>query len=122
MRVILDANFLIDMIKFKIPLEEIHELLSHDAEIFTLNSVLEELKRIAGKSGKDARYAKAALKLIESKKIGILSSEKRTDEALLFFADQSTIIATNDKSLRKKLRKKGVKSIFIRAKKRLDFC
>jgi rRNA-processing protein FCF1 len=119
MRVILDANFLMDLIRFKIPLEEVYELVGYEAKLFTLTSVLSELEKIARKKGRDAKYAKVSLKLIELKKIEVLNLNKKTDEALLSLADEKTIIATNDKNLRKKLREKGFKTIYVRAKKRL---
>jgi rRNA-processing protein FCF1 len=53
------------------------------------------------------------------KKIEVLNLNKKTDEALFSLADEKTIIATNDKNLRKKLREKGFKTIYVRAKKRL---
>jgi rRNA-processing protein FCF1 len=121
MQVILDSNFLIDLIRFKIPLEEIFELLGYDTKILTLSSVLNELEKIAKGKSKEAKYAKLALKLIDLKKIEILKIEKSVDEALFSLANEKTIIATNDKNLRKKLKEKGLKSIYIRAKKRLDF-
>jgi len=119
MRVILDSNFLIDLIRFKIPLEEVYELLNYETKFFTLNSVLSELEKVARKKSRDAKYAKASLKLIELKKIEVLNFDKKADEALLSLADEKTIIATNDKNLRKKLREKGLKAIYVRAKKRL---
>jgi rRNA-processing protein FCF1 len=119
MRVILDANFLMDLIRFKISLEEVYELVGYEAKLFTLNSVLSELEKIARKKSRDAKYAKVSLKLIELKKIEVLNLNKKTDEALFSLADEKTIIATNDKNLRKKLREKGFKTIYVRAKKRL---
>jgi rRNA-processing protein FCF1 len=121
MRIILDSNFFIDLIRFKIPLEEIFELLGYDTKILTLSSVLNELEKIAKGKSKEAKYAKVALKLIDLKKIEILKLEKSVDEALFSLANEKTIIATNDKNLRKKLKEKGLKSIYIRAKRRLDF-
>jgi rRNA-processing protein FCF1 len=120
MQVILDSNFLIDLIRFKIPFEEIFELLGYDTKILTLSSVLNELEKIAKGKSKEAKYAKIALKLIDLKKIEILKSEKIADEALLSLANEKTIIATNDENLRKKLKEKGLKSIYVRAKKRIS--
>ena len=116
-RIILDTNFLMLFGKFRIDLEKELERISFGPyRIFTLSSVVQELNKIASSKGEAGKNAKVALKLIESKKIKIIESSGKVDDALLKMADENTIIATNDIELRKKLK---TKTIYLRAKKHL---
>jgi rRNA-processing protein FCF1 len=102
------------LIRFKIELEEIENLLSESYKLLTIDSVVRELKKISSKN------AKLALKLIDLKNIEVLKTkEKNVDKAILSLADKDTIIATNDIKLRKKLKTLGSKTIYLRAKKKL---
>jgi len=119
-KVLLDSNFLISCFKFKVDLSQIEDLLAEPFQLFTLNSIINELKTLAGSKSKDSKYAKLALKFLNSKKIKILKTNKLADEAILELADKNTLVATNDLSLRKKLKVKGIKTIYLRGKKRLE--
>lgn len=113
-KIILDTNFLIDLMKFRIELDEIEDLLIEPYELLTISSVIEELKKI------DSKNAKLALKLVELKNIGILKTkEKDADMAILNLADKNSVVATNDINLRKKLKALSIKTIYLRAKKHL---
>jgi len=118
-RIIFDANFLIDLARFRIDIEEVEALVG-PSQFLTINLVLKELRRIASKKTKGSRYARVALKLIESNNFEILKSrEKSADEAILKLANKETIVATNDKELRKALKNEGMKTIYLRKKKHL---
>ena len=115
-KILLDTNFLIDVARFKIDLSELHHLVS-GGQLCVIFPVIEELEKIAHTKTKESRYARAALFLASNlKKISVTGS---ADEALLRMANEKTIVATNDRELRKKLIKAGVKTIYLRAKKHL---
>jgi len=119
-KIILDTNFLMSLVKFKVGLEEIEEIVGEPYQLFTLDMVVGELKKISESKGRDAGNAKFALELIKINKINILNSSKtNTDKAIIDLADKSTIVATNDIELRKKLKKLEIKTIYLRAKKYL---
>jgi rRNA-processing protein FCF1 len=101
-----------DLVKFKIHLEEIGKLVEEKHEFYVPVQVTHELKK------KKTRYAKAALKLIENLKM-VENKEKDADEAILSLADENTLVATNDKKLRTKLKKFGIKTIYLKGKKYL---
>ena len=119
-KVLLDSNFLISCFKFKVNLDQIENLLAEPFQLFTLAPIVNELKTLAGSKSKDSKYARLALKFLNSKKIKILKTNKSADEAILELADKNTLVATNDLSLRKKLKVKGIKTIYLRGKKRLE--
>ena len=119
MKIIFDSNFLIDVARFRIDLDILNEICGK-CEFTILSCVLSELKEIAKSKGKNGTFAKLALKNLKLKRFKILKvKEKNTDNAILRVSDENTIVATNDKELRKKLKEKGVKTIYIRAKKKI---
>jgi rRNA-processing protein FCF1 len=119
-KLLLDTNFLIDLARFKIDLEEILVFLQEPVELFILSSTIKELKKIAKNKGKTGSLAKLALKIIKLNQIQVLKEKEGPDKAFLSIADKNTIIATNDSKLRKKLKKLGIKTIYLRAKKYLE--
>lgn len=116
LRVIFDASFLIDMLKFKVSLESLVEELGH-FEKCLLDSTIIELQKIARKKTKNAILARVALQLTKEFKT-IKTGKKRFDEAILSLKN-NFCVATNDAELRKKLKEKGIKTIYLRAKKKI---
>ena len=114
----MDTNFLMDLSRFRIELSEIHDLLLEPIELCVLSNSLAELNFLS-KKAKHGRYAKLALLLIKNNHLKILDSPYDVDKAILASADKSTIVATNDMELRKQLRKNGIKTIYLRARKHL---
>jgi hypothetical protein len=120
-RIILDTNFLTIPYQFNIDVfEEIERIIEEDYELVTLDCVVEELKRMMESKGKDAVAARVALELIKKKNVKVIKTkEKKVDNTIIKLADKNTIVATNDKGLRKKLKNKNVKVLYLRSKKRL---
>jgi len=116
MKIVLDTNFLIDCIRFKIDLGS--ELSGND--LFVLDSTIFEIAKITKRSSNEASLAKLALELTKGKNIRILkSNEKETDESLISCSKQGYAIATHDRILKKRLKKAGARIIYIRQKKYL---
>ncbi|MEM5778428.1 MAG: hypothetical protein QXD43_02305 [Candidatus Aenigmatarchaeota archaeon] len=115
MKIILDTNFLIDCIRFKIDISS--ELLGN--ELFVLNTIIFEIEKITKRGTKESALAKIALEFIKRNKIKILNTNKETDNALIDFSKQGYVIATHDKALKSKLKKIRAKIIYIRQKKYL---
>lgn len=120
MKVLLDTSFFLDVIRFRVDLNEITNLLTEPYQLVTLDLVIKELEKIACSKSKVSGYAKIALKLIKTKNIKILASGgKNTDEAILQLATKDIWVATNDLELRKRLRENKIKTIYLRGKKYL---
>ena len=119
-KVALDTNMLLAAEQFKISLvEEIESKLSK-AEIVIPSQVITELEKLAGKSKKLEKQVKIAMQIIKNegvKQIEVKASN--ADKALLTLAKQGFIIATNDKELRKKVKKSFGKCLILRKKKYL---
>lgn len=121
-KIILDTNFLTIPYQFNVDIfEEIDRIMEEDYELITLDRVVEELKNMIKSKSKDAVAAKIALELIKKKNVKVISTdEKKVDNAIIELADKDTIVATNDRVLRKKIKDKNVKVLYLRSKKHLE--
>jgi len=107
MKILLDTSFLISAIKYKI--DFLNELKGH--ELVILEPIKIELEKLIKGKKKGNLEAKIALELIEKNKIKIKKTDiKEADDAL---ANENEIVATQDKELKKRLKK----IITIRQKK-----
>ncbi|RLI12729.1 hypothetical protein DRO35_02370 [Candidatus Bathyarchaeota archaeon] len=122
-KVILDSNFFFIPFRFRIDIFEELNVLLGKAEPIVLSTTLDEMRKILKRSrGKKFMEFSAALKLAE--KCEILKVEKETseeyDDVILRVAKHLRIpVATNDAELRKKLRKLGLPTIYLREKSKL---
>jgi rRNA-processing protein FCF1 len=112
MKIVLDTNFLIDCVRFKIDMAK--ELAGH--EIYTVESVIPELMRIASKNTKDASSANIALKIASSLDI-LPAKEKETDDSMLSYSKDGYVIATQDSALKVRIKDAGGKVAYIRQRK-----
>jgi len=123
--VILDTNFLLLPVQFKIDIfSEISDLLEEKVEFIVFDSTLKELSEISKSKGKDGTAARVALKLLEEGNIRIIKGQsKNVDNDIISYCKQNknTLVATNDATLRKKLKRIGVRVIFLRGRKKLDY-
>ncbi|NIM47354.1 MAG: hypothetical protein GTN40_04340 [Candidatus Aenigmarchaeota archaeon] len=118
MKIILDTNFLIDCIRFRIDLKS--ELRGN--ELFVLDSIIFEIEKITERKTKESSIAKLALDYIKRKHLKILKlKEKNTDLSLLNYSKRGYAIATHDRVLKNKIKKAGGKVIFIRQKRYVVF-
>jgi hypothetical protein len=120
-RILLDTNFLLDMIRYKVDFS-IFDNLEEKVDLFISSETLREIKSVANRKTKEGRLALMALKLIESQRIKIVQSlKKEVDEDLLDLAKkEGFIVATNDKDLKEKLKKENVRIICLRNKKKIE--
>ncbi len=124
-KVILDANFLFIPSQFHVDIfEELTQLLNQRFDSVLLSPTYQELQRIAKKgSPKTRKLASLALKLAEKCSIvhvETLSGEKHDDVIVRVAKEWRCPVATNDRELRKKLRKENVPAIFLRQRAYLD--
>lgn len=119
-KILLDTNFLIDMFRFRIDFSDLEDVTGARCSLFMVEQSVKELKKI------DNKYAKVALKFLESGKVDTVSASGSTaDDAISFVAanelnKKDFFVATNDIKLRKKLKESGVRVVHIRARKRLE--
>ena len=132
-RIILDTNFLLIPARFRVDIfSELEKTVNFKYELIILDKSLNELNNLILKpksdiKGADKEAAKIALKLVDiyakNKKLNIIPSKTAyVDEAIIEFAAKNpgnTIVATQDRGLKKRLKEKGIKTITLRQKKYL---
>ncbi len=122
-KVILDTNFLLIPAQFKVDVfTQIEELLDEPFVLCVVDKTISELNKLcaAGRE-KDRFAARLGLVLLRQKNLKTLRSfsRKNTDDIILKKSDKNTYVATQDRALREKLRKKGAGIIGLRQKKYL---
>lgn len=124
-QLLLDTNFFLMPGQFGIDIfSEIERLVDGGFELITLESVADELKKLAKdgskNSGKDKQAANVGLKFLDKVKI-IKSDIDNVDDAIVDFAAKNDcIVCTNDKELKKRVMELGEKVIFLRSKTHLE--
>jgi len=107
--------------QFKVDIfEEIKRIMEEEYELIVFDSIIKELEKIAKSKGKDAMAAKTALGLIKKKDVKIVITHDKIVDDTIAAADDNTIVATNDKVLKEKLKNKNIKIIYLRNKKYLE--
>ncbi|MDD5650722.1 MAG: hypothetical protein PHF86_09980 [Candidatus Nanoarchaeia archaeon] len=114
-KIIMDTDFLIDCVKFKINFfEEFHRILDSSYQLCALDKTLDEIKN------------KATLKLITAlfqvNNVEIIKTEGNdaVDDLLVNAANKDIAVATQDQGLKRRLKNKGVLVITIRQKSHLE--
>ncbi|MBU0756825.1 MAG: PIN domain-containing protein [Nanoarchaeota archaeon] len=138
LKIILDTNFL--LIPFTVNVDifrELERIIDEPYEVIVLEKSLDELENITKTgNGKEKLAAKLAFQLIKKKGVKVISfphekqkslytpanSQKHiiVDDLILAFADEKTIVATQDKGLKKRLKDKGIRQIILRKKQYLE--
>ncbi len=124
MKVIFDSNFLFVPSQFQLDIfEELVNLLNQRFDPILLSPTQEELQKLAKESSpKTRQQASLALKLAEKcRVIQVEKALKEThDDVIARVAEEwKCPVATNDRELRKRLRKLTVPVIFLRQRRHL---
>jgi uncharacterized protein len=113
LKVLLDTNFILTMIRYKIhALEEIKE--KKKVEFYTLSGVIGEMEALSKGNKKIKNEIAIAKQILENNDVKIIESKIKNVDDEIVEKSEEFIIATNDKELRKRVREKGGKSIYIK--------
>lgn len=115
-----DTSFLVHAFCCKIDfLGEIVEKIGY-TKILVPSTLLNELAAIEGRGGKFALPARLAREFLEGRiksgKVAVVRTNEKVDAFILARAERNDIVCTNDKELRKILKKKGIKTAITRGK------
>jgi len=127
-KVILDANFLIEMAKGNIAPSMIDEAISYGYELLTTTNVVDELSEMAMHGDELSKRASEAAIIIRRLNVKVVSTAAANgDESIVKLAGDlkasgnAVVVATLDKELRRRLRKEGVPCLTVRGRgKRLE--
>jgi len=119
--ILIDTNFLVECAKNKVDIHsELTRILHFGFEVAILDRTLDELNTIVARGKKEGQAAKLAKTILLTKKVTVIpTAGGHTDKLLLDQADEDHIVATMDKALKQKLKKKGQNVIIIRGQKKL---
>jgi rRNA-processing protein FCF1 len=115
--VLIDTNFVLSCYRFKIPLDEIHRVVEEKHHIAVPENVLTELKNLP-LTGCDKEGRTVMLAILET--YPTVPLDGPVDRSLLDYAAGHTcIVCTNDRILRKALKRMGTRVIMVRAQSHL---
>ena len=119
--VILDSNAIMMLFEFSIDLEDELTRLLGKYHVIVPKPIIEELEFLSkhGK-GKKKFIAKPALEFVSRYDVDSEDTDEKGDNAVFHLAKKlSGIVLTNDRVLRKRLRKESLHVIYLRGKNRL---
>lgn len=127
-KIYLDTNFLMIPAQFRVDIfEEIKRITHFPYEICVLEKSLKELEKIKSEQkGKDKDASKIAIGIINQKikqkslNITSFSKDIAVDDILVELSNSETIVATQDKELKQRIKEKGGKLIVLKNKKYLE--
>ena len=124
--VLMDTNFVMLPASFKIDIfEQAKDALNtRSVEFMVFDMTIFELQHIAAGNSKHASHARVALDLINHHAVTIIPGDARYADDLIaafdeFLPERNVVIATQDKGLKLRLRKKS-KLLVMRGKSRLE--
>jgi len=120
-KVVVDTNFLLTMAQGVIAPSSLNDAINASYELVTTDAVVKELEAISKGEDLLAREAGFALKLLERLGVQVLRVKAGSaDESILTLAKElvqngdRVVVATNDKNLRRSVRRLGVPTLYLR--------
>jgi len=120
-KVVVDTNFLLTMAQGVIAPSSLNDAINASYELITTDAVAKELEAMSKREDLLAREAGFALKLLERLGVQVLRVKAGSaDESILALAKElvqngdRVVVATNDKNLRRSVRRLGVPTLYLR--------
>jgi len=120
-KVVVDTNFLLMMAQGVVAPSSLNDAINASYELVTTDAVVKELETMSKREDLLAREAGFALKLLERLGVQVLRGKADSaDESILTLAKElvqsgdRVVVATNDKNLRRSIRRLGVPTLYLR--------
>ncbi|MEM4633859.1 MAG: hypothetical protein QW275_01765 [Candidatus Anstonellaceae archaeon] len=126
-KILLDTSFILLQFEDRLDIRsQLQNLLPEPTTLLLASGVFEELKTLAGKTGKKSTAARFAIqnleKIFEGFRLEKVQSKGPVDEWILNYAQKNNLtVATNDATLRSRLKEAGIPVISSRSRVKLDF-
>ena len=120
--VVLDTNFLVIPYTHKIDIyAELEKIVPEQHRLIILKGSITELEKLGKGASATAVGARVGLQILAEKNIEIIESEGNVDDAITGYANtrENVIVATNDRELKKKIKKTRAEIICFRGKAKL---
>lgn len=115
-KIMLDTNFLVAPFQFSVDIFGELEEMYPFADVYTLESAVEEARSIEG-----GKFRDLVPELLEKKDVEIVEAEGSSGvDDLLVDASRRFIVATNDKELKRRIRDRDRPVIILRSKSHLE--
>jgi hypothetical protein len=120
-RVLLDTNFLLVPYQFGLDIFlEMREVFEGEYVLVVPTGVVGELEKLGKGRGKEGAAARFGLKLLSLREHERVESSGNVDEWILGYAQkEKAVVATNDRALREKLKRKRVKVLSLISRARI---
>ncbi|MBN2122408.1 nucleotide-binding protein [Candidatus Micrarchaeota archaeon] len=120
-RILLDTNFLLVPYQFKLDVfEEMKGVFEGAYSYVVPSGVIGELQNLGKGKGREGAAARFGLKLLRMREHEEVKSDGNVDEWILGYAQkEGLIVATNDRALREKLKRKRVKVVSLISRARI---
>ncbi len=113
MKIILDTNFIIKSFDYKVDIKtELDRICSSKYELFIIDKTIDEIKKL-NNSSLALSFANSVSK--------ISTTGGHVDDSIVQNLNNDTVVATQDKALKEKIKNKGAQIIIIRQKNHLEF-
>ena len=113
-KILLDANFLLTMVRYKIHgFEEINAKIP--AEFFVLSRVMWEMEMKARDDKKIKNELRIVNAILKANNVKEIDSRLESADDELMQLSKDYVVATNDKELRERIKSFGGRSIYIRS-------
>ena len=114
--ILFDTNFLFVAFKHGIDvIREIERIFGKRPKFYIMQGTIGELYTIEEKKDKDKKFLPLISKMLHTYSFSVIESkETYVDEDIIRKLDQATVIATNDKKLRRRVKGKNGKVLLMR--------
>src|SRR3989344_2409022 len=122
-KVILDTNFLIIALQYKIDIfQELSRILDVRFDVYIIDKTINELEKLINKPKVSQSIINLVKAFIKRKNIKILMTKQGSyaDDAILSLKPKDIMVATQDKRLKEALKKKSIPIIIIRQRRYLQ--
>ena len=116
-KVVLDSSMLLNIEDLKIDVFDELKKEFGKVDFYITNAIDAELKLLTEKNQKTRKKVKIAKKLMEKNKVKVLYIDtENADDSLVEAGKKGMYVASNDKELRKRIKKVKGKNIYLRKK------
>jgi rRNA-processing protein FCF1 len=122
--IIFDTNFLFVTFQFNVDvIEELKKKFGNKFKLYIYKGSISELSNLENKKTKNKQFIPLIAKMLKLYNFKIINSDiDYIDKQILENIDKKSIIATNDKILKKLIKEKGGKVLYLRQKNFLKLC
>ncbi len=120
--ILLDTNFFLVPFQLGVNImSEFDRIIEEPYQMITIKPVKEELERLA-RNGKGGERSAARLGIHLARNIEVVEAEGKADDVIVSYAKnhKDVMVATNDSTLRKRLKSLKVPTIFVRNRSKLE--